>query len=183
MDNVVMEGTFMKNPGKGKRVAAGFCSFLSIVLLIAVILVCVPLTIPKLMGYEVYTVISGSMEPEIPVGSLVLVHPEDPLTIAEKDVIAFYGHDDSGAIITHRVLANQTVSGEFITKGDANTDADLYPVPYANLIGKVVWSAPKLGEILATIATKTGKAAVAGVIGIVLVLQILAGLLKKEKKE
>ncbi len=59
---------------KGKRnPAALLCNAAGTIVLVLLILACLPLTIPRLAGYSLYTVISGSMEPEIPVDSLVLV--------------------------------------------------------------------------------------------------------------
>ena len=105
---------------KKKNPVATVCSLLGTILLIVLILGCIPLTVPKAFGYNIYTVISGSMEPAIPVGSLVYVKYQEPETIQKKDVIAFYGAKDASSIVTHRVVTNKKLSGEFITKGDAN---------------------------------------------------------------
>ena len=70
--------------------AALLCNAAGTVILIILILACLPLTLPRLAGYSLYSVISGSMEPEIPVGSLVLIHDADPVYVEEGDVIAFY---------------------------------------------------------------------------------------------
>ena len=86
------------------------------VLLILVIVLCIPITVPRLFGYDIYTVISGSMEPAIPTGSLIYTKEIPPKEVKKEDVIAFYRGTDSGAIVTHRVVKNQTVSGKFITK-------------------------------------------------------------------
>ena len=80
--------------------AALLCNAAGTVILIILILACLPLTLPRLAGYSLYSVISGSMEPEIPVGSLVLIHDADPVYVEEGDVIAFYGAADSSAVIT-----------------------------------------------------------------------------------
>lgn len=77
----------------------GICKFLSVLILIAVVAVCVPMTLPRLLGYEVYVVVSGSMEPAIPVGSALYVEIVPPEEVEVGDVIAFY---DRGAVITHR---------------------------------------------------------------------------------
>ena len=72
----------MEKKKKEKRGAlagcARVCKIFGTVCLVAVILVCLPLTLPRVFGYEIYTVISGSMEPAIPVGSLVYVQPGAP---------------------------------------------------------------------------------------------------------
>ena len=64
---------------------------------------------------------------------------------------------------------NQTVSGKFITKGDANEKKDPMPVDYDELLGKVALSVPFLGRILATVATTSGKAAAACLIGVAVI--------------
>lgn len=96
------------------------CAGLGTAMLIGLVLFCLPLTVPRLFGYEIYSVVSGSMEPAIPVDSMVYIKKEAPEDMKKDDVIAFYGARDSSAIITHRVVENRIVMGEFITKGDAN---------------------------------------------------------------
>ena len=157
----------------------------SIILLIAIIAICVPLIVPKTMGYQLYTVVSGSMEPAIPTGSLVYVKYIQPEEIQTEDVIAFYGTDADGSIVTHRVVSNSAAMGNFITKGDANSDNDMNPIPYANYIGKVQLSVPKLGGIFQTITGTNGKIAAFSMIGLAIVLEILAAVLqgKREKEE
>ena len=103
--------------------------------------------------------ISGSMEPAIPTGSLVYVKNTAPSGIEKGDVIAFYGSLENGSIITHRVVSNNSVSGEFVTKGDANAKEDMEPVSYENFLGKVTLSVPMLGGILAAVVTVPGKIA------------------------
>ncbi len=145
---------------KGKKI----CTILGTLLLVLVILLCIPLTIPRLFGCQVYNVVSGSMEPAIPTGSLVYVQSAQAAEIATNDIIAFYGENDTGAIITHRVVKNQVVSGQFITKGDANEKEDLSPVSYDRFIGKVSFHVPVLGRVLAFVATLYGKITVAGLV-------------------
>ena len=156
-----------------------------IILLIVIIAICVPLIVPKTMGYQLYTVVSGSMEPAIPTGSLVYVKYIQPEEIQTEDVIAFYGTDADGSIVTHRVVSNSAAMGNFITKGDANSDNDMNPIPYANYIGKVQLSVPKLGGIFQTITGTNGKIAAVSMIGLAIVLEILAAVLqgKREKEE
>ena len=107
----------MKKKNKRSKSAA-VCNITGGLLLVLVILLCVPLTVPRLFGCQIYTVVSGSMEPAIPTGSIVYVKGTEASEVNKDDVIAFYSDNDSGAIITHRVVKNQVVSGRFITKGD-----------------------------------------------------------------
>ena len=56
---------------------------------------------PRAFGYMPFAVLSGSMEPELPVGSMVFVHQVDPTNIAVGDNATFYRSD--GAVVTHQV--------------------------------------------------------------------------------
>lgn len=162
-----------------KQIAAKVCSVIGTLLLLVAILICIPLTVPRLAGYQIYHVISGSMEPAIPVGSVVYVKDVAPADIQKKDVIAFHSVLGEEAIITHRVVSNNSVAGEIVTKGDANAKEDMEPVPYENVLGKVALTVPVLGKILATVATIQGKAAVGSVILLSLLLHVIAGKLRK----
>ncbi len=144
------------------------CRAFAVLIMMAVVAVCIPMTVPRLMGYDVYVVISGSMEPGIPVGSALYVEAAAPEEVEAGDVIAFY---DNGAVITHRVVENHVVEGEFITKGDANAANDLAPVPYGALIGRMAKSVPFLGNVMAVCSGAKGKTYLAcGVAGAVLLL-------------
>jgi signal peptidase len=167
-----------RNPQK-RNPLAGFFRLIGTILLVVIVLVCVPIAIPNYLGYQVYTVISGSMEPAIPVGSLVYVRQEEPETIAEDDVIAFYGAGAESAITTHRVVANHVVEGEFVTKGDANDSNDINPIPYANLIGKVIYTVPYLGTVAEILVDDRGKMIAAAVILVAVILHLIASLLDK----
>ena len=162
-----------------KSAGAVLCRSLGTILLAALVLVCLPLTVPRLFGYHIYSVVSGSMEPAIPTGSLVYIRETAPEDVEADDVIAFYSSADSASIITHRVVENRVLMGEFITKGDANQTEDMNPVPYSNLIGKVVRSFPEIGAMAQILTGKEGKFIAAGVIAAALFLQGMASLLEK----
>lgn len=147
-------------------------------LLILVVAVCIPLTIPRFFGYQIYSVISGSMEPEIPVGSLVYIGTMEPEDAQEGDVVAFYGARDSASIITHRVVENRVFMGELITKGDANREADMNPVPYENFIGRVEHSFPGAGTFAELFTSHMGKITAGGLIAAAILLHMLANILE-----
>ena len=144
---------------------------------------CVPLTIPRMLGYELYTVVSGSMEPAIPTGSLVYVENMDPTEVQEGDVIAFYSVQGGSAVITHRVVTNSTVMGEFITKGDANEENDMSPIPYYYFIGRVVKSIPRVGSMAQTFTSSTGKLAAASLMGLGVILHLMAAVLNRKREK
>lgn len=169
-----------KNKRKKSPVAA-VCSALGTVLLVVIVLICIPLTLPKIAGYQIYTVVSGSMEPEIPTGSLVYVKLTEPEEIKKGDVIAFYGTDADGSIITHRVVSNSTAMGSFITKGDANDKNDRNPVPYENYIGKLRVSIPVAGGIVQAVTEGGGKIFAFLIIGIAVILECIPAILERKK--
>lgn len=101
------------------------------------------LAVPRVIGFEPYAVMSGSMEPEIQTGALAYVRPCRGEDLADGDVAAFY--DDIGNVVIHRVMSNRIVEGELVTKGDANGSPDMNPVSYDAVIGSVGMSVPGLG--------------------------------------
>ena len=103
--------------------------------------------------------------------------------IETGDIIAFYGSDAQGSIITHRVVSNRNAMGEFITKGDANAENDMNPVTYEQYVGKMVRSIPKVGGIVQTITVGSGKTVLKCVIGLAIVLQVLAAVLNRKYED
>lgn len=145
--------------GKGR-----VCGIVGTVLIVLVIIMCSLLVLPGMFGYHMFHVISGSMEPAVKVGSLLYVHEEPAEEIEEDDIIAFYSSLEDGGIITHRVVANNVVSGTFKTKGDANDKEDPTPIAYENYIGKVTLTVPYMGKLLTLMTSFYGKIAAACVV-------------------
>ena len=116
------------------------------------------------------------MEPAIPVGSAIYLQTVAPETVTVGDVIAFYR---GRGVVTHRVVENRTVSGEFITKGDANEENDMEPVPYSAVLGRMAGSVPVLGTVMAVCSGTMGKAYLAGGVAGALFLQLLAAMMRK----
>ena len=172
----------MSRINKRRAGIATVCSRLGTGLLALVILICIPMTVPKLFGYRPYTVISGSMEPAIAIGSLVYVRDVEPEAVVAKDVIAYYGGRDRDSVITHRVVENNISDREFITKGDANSANDVTPVPYHNLLGRVELTIPSLGYAAQLLTIREGKFAMIGVIGVAMVLSLIAAKLNRRRK-
>jgi len=131
-----------------------------------IILACLPVAVPKLLGIQTYNVISGSMEPSISVGSIVYVKNAEFNELAEGDVIAF----ESGAsVVTHRITSIDSQSKLITTKGDANDTEDFVPVAYVNVIGRVVAHVPFLGYLASWLSEITGK--------VIAVMLLIIGLL------
>ena len=155
----------------------------NLIVLALVVLASVPLTVPRAFGYQPYTVVSGSMEPAIPVGSLVYVKNRDPAGVAVDEVAAFYKNGDPGTIIVHRVLENDRTSGQLTTKGDANAEPDFEPVAYSACIGTVEKTFAGLGGFADAITSTAGRAAVFCLVGLGAALQIFANVLDKHTRK
>lgn len=173
----------MDRKKKRKSPVAVLCSALGTVLLILLVVLCLPLTLPRVMGYDIYTVVSGSMEPAIPTGSLVYIENAQPEEIKEGEVIAFYGARDSAAVITHRVVENNTLMGQFTTKGDANEKADVNPVEYEEFIGREVLAIPVLGRAAQLFTSTYGKIGAGIVILVALILHVIGGAVESSQNQ
>lgn len=100
-------------------------------------------------GYQFYNILTGSMEPTIPTGSVVVVKQVDPEEIQVNDVITF-GSVAGNNLTTHRVIEIYNTSDEvlFQTKGDANDVKDPIRVGEKYLIGKVIFHIQYLGDVI-----------------------------------
>lgn len=142
---------------KGTRTAGRILHAVGVALLVIVLAACLSLVIPKLAGYEGYVVVSGSMEPNIPVGSIVYSKEVDPATLRSGDVIVFVDPSRGETPITHRVVSNNPYTQTIITKGDANEHEDVNPATYDNIVGKVYAHVPRVGFTAAMFTTVMGK--------------------------
>jgi len=89
---------------------------------------------PNVLGYQLKTVLSGSMEPEFQTGSIIAIEPtEEPSQFEKGDVITYINPDDN--LVTHRVHEVANDAEQYITKGDNNNAADSEPVLAENVVG------------------------------------------------
>ena len=129
-------------------------SIFSTVITSVIILSALIILILFILGINPYIVSTGSMEPNIHVGSICFVNGNVAFDSIDKgDVITFMAGDET--IVTHRVK-EVTYEG-LITKGDANNTQDISPVTEKNYIGRVMISIPKIGYILFFLRRKTGR--------------------------
>lgn len=121
-----------------------------------------------LNGLKSFVVISGSMEPAIPTGSII--YTVEKSFYNEQDVIAF-NQDDR--IITHRVVGIEVLGNEifYTTKGDANSTEDSSLVNRDDVVGATMVHVPYIGKIIMSFKTPVGFA-----IGIVLPAFLFIGM-------
>ena len=156
-----------------------------------VVLLAIALVGVRLVGIQVFTVLSGSMEPAYHVGSLIYVKEVDYKQLQPGDVITFML--DENTVATHRIV--EVVPDEedpetlrYRTKGDANNAADGGLVHYKNVIGTPIFTIPKLGYFADYIQNPPGTYVAISAGAILLLLVFLPDLFssdaqeKKEKK-
>lgn len=164
-------------------------SVLVTVLLILAVLLCLYVAIQVISngyvnfgGYMMFRVVTGSMEPAIPTGALLMTKEADIQTIELQDIVCFRTQESAiwGKIVTHRVveiLEGMDGSALLRTQGDANLVADGYLVDRNNFVGKVIWHTGD-GSVLASIFSFfTNKVGFLGCI--VFPCLLLAGLILK----
>lgn len=128
------------------------------VMVLIVIAVTTAFTIVKAPGgYQLFVVMSGSMEPSIKTGSVVLVGSQDKYK--EGDVVTYFAGEkknlrDIKATVTHRIV--KTTEDGYTTKGDANNTEDRETVTTRSILGKVIFSVPYFGRVVAFSKTQNG---------------------------
>lgn len=138
----------------------------------------------RLVGLQVFTVLSGSMEPTYHVGSLIYVKSVDPAQLQAGDVITFLL--DEKTVATHRII--QVVPDEedptvlrFATQGDANDAPDGSLVHYKNVVGTPVFTIPKLGYLANYIQNPPGTYIAISAGAILMLLMFLPDLFAPEE--
>lgn len=110
-------------------------------------------------GDRPFTVMSGSMEPAVRVGDVVITRPIAPLAAHPGDVVTFRDPLDPKRLITHRLRSIEVrgASVHAVTKGDANNTVERWSVPTSARIGRVVLRLPRVGYALAVARGPLGK--------------------------
>lgn len=118
-------------------------------------------TAPYLLGSRSLTVLSGSMEPALHVGDVVVVEQVLPLDVRVGDIVTFRDPTDTSRLITHRVRQID-VEGRnvgFVTKGDANTSVERWSTDREGTIGRVQFHVWRLGFLMFWIRSPFGRLA------------------------
>ncbi len=154
---------------KGTALIKRIWNITSTVLVTVMVLCAVFLMGSRLLGYRVFNVISGSMEPEYCVGDLIYVKEVNVNTIKVGDPITFVMNEDL-VVATHRVVKIDTEKQHFYTMGDANETVDS-PVHFNNVVGVPKFKIAKLGYVSDFIQNPPGMYITLAV-GIILILAV-----------
>lgn len=130
------------------------------VLLLASALILVGVLIPRIGGATPYTVLTGSMRPELPPGTLAVVKPVPAADIGIGTVITYQLRSGQPEVVTHRVVGISSFHGEpiFQTQGDANTSPDASWVREVQVRGKLWYAVPWLGYVSSAITVQQREA-------------------------
>lgn len=129
---------------RSMNIVARIANILLNIWLVVLIIAAVILLAGFPFSVKPYVVLSGSMEPEYPVGSLVYVDESVPFSdIQQNDVISFQLTDDT--ICTHRAVEVDQEASSITTKGDANENIDGGSVTPDTYIGRAVFMLPLAG--------------------------------------
>jgi signal peptidase len=117
------------------------------------------LTVPRVLGKPVLVVLTGSMEPQLATGDLVIESRISPLDAKVGDVVTFRDPERPDRLITHRVrrIDRRDDAIGFVTKGDANNTTETWSISPDGGIGRVEIRAPKLGYVVSWISGATGR--------------------------
>ena len=156
------------------------------VIVIFVVIIAVLLVGVRLVGIRPYTVLSGSMEPTYHVGSLIYVKNVDPFDLKAGDVITYMLDEDT--LSTHRIVEvvpdeEDSTVVRFMTKGDANDAVDGSLVHYKNVVGKPIFSIPKLGYVANYIQNPPGTYIAIAMGAILLLLVFIPDLFDDEEED
>jgi len=146
--------------------------------------------VPKVMGQESYIVLSGSMEPRIHTGSVILDQPNvDTRKLKAGDVITFrlpqndpLAAKEGATIVTHRIANVLTQNGmpAYKTKGDANKSQDPWTISPGNVIAKYDnVTIPYLGYYFNFLKSKLGIGLLIILPGVLLIISTIVSLLRE----
>lgn len=150
-------------------------------LVIAAVVLAIALVGVRLVGLQPFTVLSGSMEPTYHTGSLIYVKKVDYRTLEVGDAITFML--DENTVATHRIVGivpdeEDPEVVRYRTKGDANEAEDGGLVHYKNVIGKPVFTIPKLGYIASYVQNPPGTYVAVSAGAFIVLLMFLPELLR-----
>lgn len=145
-------------------------------LVVVVVALALLLAGARLFGLQVYTVLSGSMEPNYHVGSIIYVKDVEPDTLQVGDAISFMISEST--VATHRIIEILPDEEDpnvirFRTKGDNNDIPDTNPVHCNNVLGKVVGTVPLLGYVSNFVQNPPGTYITIGAVAILVLAVFL----------
>ena len=158
-----------------KKVVTSIATIISSTIYIIIALAIIIALLPMIVGFRPVVVLSGSMEPTYPVGSVIYYKAAEYKDINVGDAITFGIGENS--LATHRVIGKDDANQELRTKGDNNPTEDPNPVLYTNVAGKTAKLAIPYAGIISTYLKEIP------VIIIIAAVLIICSILTPEKRK
>ena len=158
-------------------------STLASIVIVGFVVLASSLALAKIFGAGAYVVLSGSMEPTYPVGSLLYEKKVNPEELEVGDVITYVIAQDR--VVTHRiadVMEDESGSLWFTTKGDNNDIEDANPIHEKNVLGTPILTIPMVGYLVGFMTSPVGRYVTMGIV-VVLFGVGLMPLFQKKKEE
>jgi signal peptidase len=143
-------------------------------------------SVPSVVGRHSFTVLSGSMEPTLHVGDVVIDRKAHPLDVRPGDIVTFRDPDGTTRLLTHRVVQMRVAGSTayVVTKGDANHGVERWSIPVDGTVGLVEFRLPKLGHVMSRLGGRDGRLLLIAVPALLLALFELKRLwLPKDRHE
>lgn len=121
---------------------------------------------PLALGDHPATDLTGSMEPTISPGDVVINEEIAPTEARVGDVVTFRDPEEQSKMLTHRIVSMRPLKDgryAFVTQGDANNTQEHWRVPADGQIGRVLYTVPWVGNIAVFARTKPGMGLLIGV--------------------
>lgn len=128
--------------------------------------------VPMVGGYSALIVLSGSMEPTIKTGEVIVIHAQKDYKI--KDILTYR---EGGILVTHRIVDETETT--YTTRGDANNTDDP-PIKKTQAIGKTIFHIPYLGKAILFVQSPVG---LASVLFILIGLKVMYSLLRTKQED
>jgi signal peptidase len=154
------------------------------ILAVAVLLI-LAVAMPLAFGARPHTVLTGSMEPAIAAGDVVIDERVSPGAVAIGDVVTFRDPEDQSRLITHRVRSIRRAGSHFwfVTQGDANNTTERWRVRADGELGRVAYTVPWVGHVAVLTHSRLGLALLVFVPLLLLALDELTRIWRQPKRE
>ena len=160
-----------------QKVRDVFVSIFTVIVIIAcwyaiIVKMILKVDVPMVAGYSALVVLSGSMEPTIMTGEVIVIHAQENYEI--KDILTYR---DSGVLVTHRIVDETETT--YTTRGDANNTDDP-PIKKSQAVGKTIFHIPYLGKAILFVQSPVG---LASVLAILIGLKIMYSLIRTKQED
>lgn len=156
-------------------------NFFSTLLTALVVMIAVVAVMGYVFGWKLFNIKTGSMMPNYPIGTLVVVKPEKVEDLKPGDVIT-YVFNEKGDTVTHRLVSIDPSAGTFVTKGDANNSNDATEST-ANIVGKVVAAIPGIGGIATFMTSSATRPYLIGLIVLLVGVSVYLDFFRKDDED